>query len=55
MEEIEDENDFFRIGIKIAKKKQQLSYFSAFDHSEIIIASPVGLKSIIGSEGDKKR
>lgn len=30
-------------------------YYSNFDHSDIIIASPVGLKSIIGSEGDEKR
>jgi hypothetical protein len=43
------------MGLKITKKKKILSYFSNFDISEIIIASPVGLKAIIGSEGDKKR
>ena len=55
LEEVEEDSDFFRLGIKIARKKQQLTYFSHFDHSELIIASPVGLKSIIGSEGDAKR
>jgi U3 small nucleolar RNA-associated protein 25 len=55
LEEVDEENDFFRVGIKIARKKQNLTYFSSFDHSEFIIASPVGLKSIIGSEGDAKR
>jgi hypothetical protein len=33
MEDLEDETDFFRIGLKIARKKQQLNYFSSFDHS----------------------
>jgi U3 small nucleolar RNA-associated protein 25 len=55
LDEVDDENDFFRVGVKIARKKKNLSYFSNFDHSEFIIASPVGLKSIIGSEGDAKR
>jgi hypothetical protein len=49
VEEIEDDVDFFRLGIKIARKKKMITFFSSFDHSEIIIASPVGLKAIIGS------
>jgi hypothetical protein len=41
-------DDFFRIGMSISKKTLKL--YTDFYSSDLIIASPVGLKSIIGSE-----
>lgn len=35
-------------------KKKKVVYFSNFDASDIIVASPIGLKSIINGEGGKK-
>ncbi|KJE95372.1 digestive organ expansion factor [Capsaspora owczarzaki ATCC 30864] len=46
-------DDCFKIGIKISRKNVKL--FSDFYSADIIVASPLGLKLIIGSEGDKKR
>ncbi|CAO3653422.1 unnamed protein product [Cunninghamella echinulata] len=46
-------DDHFRLGIKITKKSMKL--FSDFYNSDILIASPLGLRTLIGSEGDKKR
>jgi U3 small nucleolar RNA-associated protein 25 len=40
--------DFFRIGLSISKKTLKL--YTEFYSSDVIIASPVGLKSIIGGE-----
>lgn len=54
-EELDDQNDFFRIGIKINWKKKSVKYFHNFNGSHIIVASPVGLKAIIGAEGEKNR
>lgn len=50
----DDEDDFFRVGIKILPKKKKIVYFSNFDSSDIIVASPIGLKSIINGEAGKK-
>ncbi|KAE8600572.1 hypothetical protein XENTR_v10013317 [Xenopus tropicalis] len=46
-------DDHFRIGVAILQKSMRL--YSPFYSSDIIIASPVGLRTIIGSEGEKKR
>ncbi|KAJ3269432.1 rRNA-binding ribosome biosynthesis protein utp25 [Terramyces sp. JEL0728] len=46
-------DDCFKIGIKFSRK--QLKLYSSFYSSDVIIASPLGLQMIIGSEGDKKR
>lgn len=46
-------DDSFRIGISITKRSLKL--YSEFYSSDIIIASPLGLRLIIGSEGEKDR
>ncbi|XP_053568343.1 U3 small nucleolar RNA-associated protein 25 homolog [Bombina bombina] len=46
-------DDHFRIGVAILQKSMRL--YSPFYSSDIIIASPLGLRTIIGSEGEKKR
>ena len=42
-------DDCFRIGIRFSKK--QMTLFSNFYSSDVIIASPLGLQTIIGQEG----
>lgn len=39
-------DDCFRIGVALAKKSLKL--YTAFDESDILIASPLGLRMIIG-------
>uniref|UniRef100_A0A915ASK5 Digestive organ expansion factor-like protein n=3 Tax=Parascaris univalens TaxID=6257 RepID=A0A915ASK5_PARUN len=43
-------DDCFRLGIGIAKKSLKL--FTPFDESDIILASPLGLRIIIGDESE---
>ncbi|XP_055328169.1 U3 small nucleolar RNA-associated protein 25 homolog [Paramacrobiotus metropolitanus] len=45
-------DDCFRIGIACSKKSLKL--YTEFYAADIIIASPLGLRMIIGNEGDKK-
>ncbi|KAI9094703.1 digestive organ expansion factor, partial [Phlyctochytrium arcticum] len=46
-------DDCFRIGIKFARRQMKL--FAPFYSSDVIVASPLGLRMVIGAEGDKKR
>eukprot|EP00731_Ephydatia_muelleri_P028176 Em0019g1049a len=46
-------DDCFRLGVSISNKIVKL--YSEFYHSDILIASPLGLRMIIGAEGEKKR
>ncbi|XP_033859893.1 U3 small nucleolar RNA-associated protein 25 homolog [Acipenser ruthenus] len=46
-------DDHFRIGVSILQKSMRL--YSPFYSSDIIIASPLGLRTVLGVEGDKKR
>jgi U3 small nucleolar RNA-associated protein 25 len=46
-------DDCFRLGISMAKKCLKL--YVPFDDADILVCSPLGLRMIIGGEGDKKR
>ncbi|NXQ75527.1 DIEXF factor, partial [Quiscalus mexicanus] len=46
-------DDHFRIGIAILQKSMRL--YAPFYSSDIIIASPLGIRTVIGAEGEKKR
>lgn len=46
-------DDSFRVGLSITKKS--LKIYSDFYSSDIIIASPLGLRLIVGANGDEQR
>ncbi|KAG8443706.1 hypothetical protein GDO86_009034, partial [Hymenochirus boettgeri] len=46
-------DDHFRIGVAILQKNMRL--YAPFYSSDIIIASPLGLRTIIGTDGEKNR
>ncbi|KFM58522.1 Digestive organ expansion factor-like protein, partial [Stegodyphus mimosarum] len=43
----------FKIGLRI--KNKSITLYSEFYSSDLIIASPLGLRQIVGAEGDKER
>ncbi|XP_075963643.1 U3 small nucleolar RNA-associated protein 25 homolog [Anarhichas minor] len=46
-------DDHFKIGISIVRSSMRL--YSPFYSSDIIIASPLGLRTVLGAEGESKR
>ncbi|XP_066467854.1 U3 small nucleolar RNA-associated protein 25 homolog [Tiliqua scincoides] len=46
-------DDHFRIGLAVLQKSIRL--YAPFYSSDIIIASPLGLRTVIGAEGEQKR
>lgn len=46
-------DDHFRIGVSVMKRS--MSLYSPFYSSDIIIASPLGLRTVLGADGESKR
>ncbi|XP_037084908.1 digestive organ expansion factor homolog isoform X2 [Pollicipes pollicipes] len=46
-------DDAFRLGLQVTKKSMRL--YSDFYHSDVIVTSPLGLRTVLGSEGESDR